>query len=200
MFEAPADIDADVRRILKHMQLPPESVRSLDVRSMPTALELECFENVRMCVEQRGGSALYGWLIWRWPGVLVEAEFHCVWQSASGELEEVTPRPDGDTRVLFVADPDRTYAGISLDNVRVPLRDDKLVRDFIRAFELKFEVLNRGERAKQHGLVSVSAAEIEPILDMAALTEQMLLDGLSQHSRCICGSGLKYRKCHGTFF
>ena len=197
MLEAPTSIDVDVRRILTHLQLPNDGVRFLDVKARGNAVQLECFENVRLTIEERGGRSVHGWLVWRWPRVFVEAEFHCVWQSEDGDLHDVTPRPDGDMRVLFVADPSRTYEGRSLDNVRIPLRDDKLVRDFIRLAEMRFELMNRGDRAVQHGLVSVPAAEYEHIAQGMGFIEGMLCEGLTQHSRCACGSGLKYRKCHG---
>jgi len=197
MLEAPNSIDKDVRRILTNLQLSSEALRHLSIKSPPSAVHLECFENVRRNIEIRGGSAVHGWLIWRWPNVLVEAEFHCVWQSPSGELEDVTPRPGGVGTVMFVMDPQRAYEGISVDNIRIPLKDDKLVRDFIRCFELKFKVLNRGHRATQHGLISIPAAEIAPIAQLAGLTEAMLHRGLREHSQCICGSGRKYKKCHG---
>ena len=197
MLEAPTSVNRDVRRLLTHLRLPAENVHFLDVRAQGGATQLECFENVRLCILERGGTAAHGWLVWLWPNVLVEAEFHCVWQSPDGGFEDVTPRPDGDMKVLFVTDPPRAYAGVSVDNVRIPLRDDKLVRDFIRCFELRFEVLNRGERANQHGLISVPEAEIQSILELAALAEAMLRQGLRDHSRCICGTGRKYKKCHG---
>lgn len=198
MLQAPTAIDKNVRRILSRLSLSPDNVHFLDVKAAPGAIPLECFENVRVHAQQHGGTAVHGWLIWLWPNVLIEAEFHCVWRSSAGHLAEVTPRPDGDGRVLFVADPRRVYDGCSVDNIRIALRDDKVIRDFIRSFELKFAGMNRGDRAKQHGYVSVPADEIEPLLELGMLTENMIRQGLRDHDPCICGSGRKYKKCHGS--
>lgn len=45
-----------------------------------------------------------GWIIWEDPGLLVEAEFHVVWADPGGNLVDVTPKPDGEQRILFVRD------------------------------------------------------------------------------------------------
>jgi hypothetical protein len=64
----------------------------------------ECFANAERLVKYRGGSVITGWLIWHWPGVLIHAEHHGVWRSYDGELVDVTPHEDGETRILFLPD------------------------------------------------------------------------------------------------
>lgn len=54
-----------------------------------------------------GGTPVYGWTIWEWPNVLATAEFHCVWESPTGELIDITPKPQDEKTILFVAD--RSY-------------------------------------------------------------------------------------------
>ena len=40
---------------------------------MPDAKPGECFHNVRRCIEKSDGAEVFGWEIWSWPGVYVEA-------------------------------------------------------------------------------------------------------------------------------
>jgi hypothetical protein len=59
-------------------------------------------------VARDGGEILYGWAIWEWPRVFIEAEHHAVW-SKGGCLTDVTPQvPPADT-ILFLPDTERAY-------------------------------------------------------------------------------------------
>lgn len=88
---------------------------------------------------------------------MVEAEFHAVWLSPEGQMIDITPKPHGETQILFVPDDRLGYSGVTVDNKRMPLRDDQLIRHFIAASEAITRVMNKGERISQHGHVSVPA-------------------------------------------
>lgn len=51
-----------------------------------------------------GGAIRFGWIIWEYPRAYLTAEFHAVWVSATGELIDITPKPDGETRIVFAGD------------------------------------------------------------------------------------------------
>jgi hypothetical protein len=61
-----------------------------------------CVEIVDAVVQQHGGNRVNGWIIWQWPHTLVEAEFHAVWEKRTGELEDVSPKQDGEKRIPFL--------------------------------------------------------------------------------------------------
>lgn len=84
-----------------------------------------------------------------------------------------------------------------IDNVRLALRDDLLIHHFIKISEQIVMIMNRGDRARQVGYVSVPADEIDPLLMFQSLTQEMLRRGLRAHDDCLCGSGKKYKRCHG---
>jgi hypothetical protein len=140
---------------------------------------------------------LFGWQLWEWPNVLIEAEFHAVWHAPDGRLIDVTPKTDNEEKILFVADKQRVYCGISVDNVRVALRDDLLVHHLILLSAKIFDVTNRGERKYLKGAISLPADEIEPLLLHKEIVRGMLRQGLRAHDSCLCGSGRKYKRCHG---
>lgn len=193
----PREINKHIRRLLNKVaqgQIPVY----LPVTPTPQAMPNECFQNVEANVLMHGGETIYGWLLWEWPHVLVEAEFHAVWRNLEGELVEITPKPDGDSNVLFLPDPLRRYQGRQVDNVRLAVRDDLLVHHFIRNAGNIFSIMKRGERADVAGYVTLPKEEIEPPMILQSLIGEMLSRGLRAHDACICGSGRKYKRCHGT--
>lgn len=127
---------------------------TLEVRA-PTGMQpLDCIGNVEKMIEQHGGKAVYGWsLLETLPDVMMEAEFHAVWRGQKGLVRDVTPKqfPAMEPITVFLVDPDLSYEGQQIDNVRMPLRDEQLVRSFIRTAERKFQTWNRGDLASYHG-------------------------------------------------
>ena len=88
---------------------------------------------------------------------MIEAEFHAVWVDPDGNYRDVTPKEmPGIKQILFLPDPALVYGGRQIDNVRVPLRDDALIKDFIKAAEQYYEATNRGELADYHGPMALS--------------------------------------------
>lgn len=64
-----------------------------------------CSDGVAQKITADGGSVAFGWSIWEWPGLLLTAEFHAVWRDEAGDLNDITPKPGGEDRILFVQDP-----------------------------------------------------------------------------------------------
>jgi hypothetical protein len=64
-----------------------------------------CSDGVGSKIAADGGTFAYGWTIWEWPGVLLTAEFHAVWCDDAGNFFDITPKPGGETRILFLHDP-----------------------------------------------------------------------------------------------
>jgi hypothetical protein len=155
----------------------------------------ECFPQVEDRIRVDGGRMVCGWLLWEWPHVLVEAEFHACWSPNDDELLDITPKYNGEEHVWFVRDARRNYDGRARDNVRLPLRDDQLIDHFIAAAEATFRVLNRGARAFDYGIVTVPANEIMPLTRMKSFCGTAIESGLRDHDPCLCGSGGKYKRC-----
>jgi len=63
-----------------------------------------CSDGVQQKVAADGGSIAFGWTIWEWPGAMLTAEFHAVWRDGTGALFDITPKPGGQARILFVPD------------------------------------------------------------------------------------------------
>ena len=180
------------------------------VRPAPGATPSDCFINADAYARKHGGSVLYGWQIWQWPGVLLDAEFHAVWRSPDGELVDVTPKLTGLSRVLFLADANATYEGRQVENVYHPLSTDRDVARFIKLAHRSFEAQNRGELANQHGPIDLKGEDAQIVWQHEQLTTELMSRAFAperqperasrkvgRNEPCSCGSGLKYKKCCG---
>jgi hypothetical protein len=103
----------------------------------------ECVSIVKEHVARHGGSAVYGWSIWEWPGVLIEAEFHVAWQSVDNGIVDITPKPVKFKHTTFIPDPEIKYRGVQINNIRKPLIDSAIVREYIQSSDAIFEELNK---------------------------------------------------------
>ena len=120
---------------------------------------MECFETVERRVAEKGGEACFGWAIWEWPGLFLEAEFYAVWRDIHGKLHDITPRPGDSRSVLFLQDPERVFDGRRVKPVRQALSRDPAVTGFLRACDDEFALINRGARAFMRN-VALQGAEL----------------------------------------
>jgi len=114
------------------------------VRQSRGSKSLECFVNVRRKVAKDGGRIQFGWTIWEWPGVMIEAERHANWISPRGNEIDITPKPSGISEILFLPTNTWTYdyrrRAKRFHNIRRPVVDDPLVVEFIRISEQIFSL------------------------------------------------------------
>lgn len=105
----------------------------LAVRPEPFSLATRCFPNVSQKIKFDGGDIAFGWIIWEWPNAYLDAEFHGVWKSPAGELVDVTPYQDGETRILFVPDSVRRFENVMRPNRHRALTSNPAVHCWIEA-------------------------------------------------------------------
>jgi SEC-C motif len=164
----------------------------------PSDKPVECVDNVRRRVAAFSGGEVFGWKIWEWYGVMIEAEFHSVWRSPEGALQDVTPNVLPFNQVLFLPDITLQYLERQIENVRKPLISDPRVREFIKGSSEEFALLNDGERADQYE-ISLSQAE-RRLLASLQEKKQLLIAHIERtqpgrNELCRCGSGRKYKQC-----
>lgn len=160
---------------------------------------LDCFPTVQKKVVESGGKMILGWQFWKTTN-LVEAEFHAVWESPENELLDITPKPiKGIDSTLFIIDESLVYDEKQKDNYRINITNNSLVDDFIKVCEAIFRFENKGERAYQYEL-KLSNVEKEKYQKLKAfrdLYQTMINNNFSKNTRCLCGSGNKFKHCHG---
>lgn len=122
---------------------------------IPNQPENECFSVLPQHVSSFGGEQIIGWAIWERPGVFIEAEFHAVWRNPSGEYVDISSREIRFDAITFLPDPNRKYLGRQVDNVRKSLVKDHDVTRFLYLAKRRFEILNSGNLADQHGYIAL---------------------------------------------
>ena len=161
-----------------------------------------CFYNVKEKCKANGGSIQYGWAIWEWPTVMLEAEFHAVWESPDRRLKDISARNDGVEKVLFLKDQDRKFVfsieGYRVDNKRKPFSNHPIIIEFIQLAKTKFAI----EEAATGSIKSIPSDQYLPIIKRMQLLQGMIYQGrhlgkIGRNSPCLCGSGKKFKKCCG---
>jgi hypothetical protein len=108
------------------------------VSSETNARSQDCFFNVKDRIQRDGGKLISGWMIWLWPKVLIEAEYHGIWETTSGRWIDITPKTDGEKKILFLEDPSVAWDFSNfkrLGNRRLPLSNDPDIADMIYCTE-----------------------------------------------------------------
>lgn len=100
---APQTISPAIVSLCREVR-PDHAPTWVQVRADRDAIMNECFNNVSAKVARAGGSIVYGWLIWEWSRVFIEAEHHAVGEK-DGALLDITPHVNSEPKVLFLADP-----------------------------------------------------------------------------------------------
>lgn len=158
----------------------------------------ECFPLVDERVATEGGQRVLGWQIWQ-SQLLIEAEFHAVWKSPTGELVDITPKSILFREILFLPDVKSEYEEKQVNNIRINLSGSSLVDEFIAVCDAVFRIENKGERAlvREISLYGTDLLAHQKLTAARPLLELMALQGDTRKSPCPCGSGKIYRICHG---
>jgi len=108
------------------------------VLAAPSAKVNAAFENVEDTIAVNGGEHAAGWLIWEMRNVLLKAERYTVWRSPEGDLIDVSPKPDGERRILFLESPE-PWDGSRVCPVAFALLDDEPVKKYIKLYHAERE-------------------------------------------------------------
>ncbi len=151
----------------------------------------ECFANVDTYVKTHGGQSVLGRCIWQRANVLIEAEAHAIWKSPNGDMVDITPHINGETEVLFLADPKMAYDENCIPNIRKALTLSPLVAEFINLFNERDCIAAESNE----NTFSLPANMIRRIF----VIEQILNQRVGGNDLCPCQSGIKYKKCCGRY-
>lgn len=198
---APHAIDEEVLTFCSTLNAATTPV-FLAPQPWPGSVSGECYSNVdRAIASGMQGSPSPGWLIWRWPGVFIEAEHHMVLDDGSSLIDVTPPIDPEDAVVAFLPDPTAPFDPVT----------KRLIRNRNRTLGYEpwsREVLDAGARQKaMHGdvfgeLRPVNVDEYQNAQFAAALAKDGLLKriraNLGRNDPCLCGSGQKYKRCHGA--
>ncbi len=200
----PNEDDKDVLKLLAHIDLLYHPIR-MPISAKQGAALSDCTNIVNEHIKEYGGKIVYGWQIWK-CAILVEAEFHAVWENPKGVLVDLTPKPSGFTYILFAKDDRIVYEGKQIDSVRLNITDNPLVDHFIETSKAFYRLQNNGDKALLQGKAfeeSLSQDEIQRLTFCTQCKEllyNMIMVGATVDSVCLCGEPRAYKDCHGSNF
>ncbi|MDR6624817.1 hypothetical protein [Caulobacter segnis] len=90
--------------------MPQTQAVTVPVEPAPNAQRLKCFYNVRDACAKSSGDIAFGWALWMWPSVNIEAIHHAVWRQPNGTLVDITPPELTVPGITFIED-----AGVAFD-------------------------------------------------------------------------------------
>lgn len=200
----PTEIDSLILGFCKTVH-PTNDPIYVQVKPTPLAVHTWCYNNLFHHRKKYGGEVIMGWCIWYAKLTHVEAESHCIWKSPKGELVDITPKPDGEQRILFIPDERNKFEGFedhegnwqqrtikSIRNPFTPLaifdmqignrRDDERLKNYLKSekqFREDIEQFKKDYERDKKTLVE-EALEIGPI---------------SPNAPCPCASYKKFKNC-----
>jgi hypothetical protein len=193
----PKTLDHPTKTFCRSLNRDADAV-FVDVEPTADAVSGECFYNVRQLSESKGGTLIYGWRVWSWPGVFIEAEHHAIWCQLDGALLDITPTPHGEKRILFVQDDSLTFdfdTHHRRDNVRHALNNDSVVKEYLK---VSAEINALMEKYSEGRKISLPRNEIQPLFErLQTILHIMYKNYLGPNSLCTCNSGRKVKKCCG---
>jgi hypothetical protein len=129
----PRRITPPIKRLCKRL-VPEATPGFVPVLAAPSAKPNAICENVDEVIRVNGGEHAPGWLIWEMRGVLLNAERYSCWRSPEGDLIDVSPKPDGEKRILFLQSPE-PWDGSRVCPITFALNDDEPVKKYIKLYQ-----------------------------------------------------------------
>lgn len=180
---------------------PGESPTFVQRAPAEGALINKCTFNARRYLEVYPGEMVLGWEICVWDNVMLDCIGHAVIRNGRG-LTCVTPSKYSEKKLLFLPDPKLTF---DFDNpmARMPTKQMPIsirpeVRRLItveeqeRTIKFKFPVSS--------GDIMISSEDAFALQRLAVEKQKLMLKvvlATNDHvTKCFCGSGKKFRKCH----
>lgn len=156
----------------------------------------DCMGAVKQKIMRDGGRACYGWVIWQWANMILEAVAYIMWKGDDGRLIDVTPEKGDYESVLFIPDPGLD----SLEEMgrRIPITNSVLVKELLEITD-KCENVMRENTCRTPADVERMREIILPYKKRKDEILRIISRPADRNETCPCGSGMKYKKCCGYF-
>ena len=153
---SPKCINTAVKSILKVLDLNEIDLVFLDYEkpSKFVSSANDCHLNVWVQCNHEGGGAISGWIIGEDPKQrFIEAQFHTVWCSPDGKLQDITPRTDGEKTIMFFPDPTRRISFFEHDgNAAICTYNSvKMLNQVLISKIEKMNIISTSDFAINHG-------------------------------------------------
>lgn len=190
-------LDSESVNKIKEKINSPYAPQYVDVFSVKNALIQECFDTVEKYINKNGGKRVLGWTLWELPSFFIEAEFHAVWESPSGELRDLTPRRSPTKRILFIRDPSMNYEGERINNIRINYSKNNTINDLFKIYEDDFEIFGPKGIVLAHQQILNCSLEMRKVLVGERM--ELIYKHLKKTDPCFCNSGEMLKNCHKKY-
>lgn len=198
--KTPEEITPKLRSACRRLVATSEPL-FVDRKPFPASRINKCTFNVQQFLQENPGEMILGWEITIWENVLLDCIGHAVVQQGTN-LICVTPSKYGDTRLLFLPDPGLTFDFLD-PNARMPVAEIQLsarpevaklidVTNQERAIKVRYPVSS--QLLVVQGQDAIDLKRLEQL--KSELVLKVVLVTSDHNTRCPCGSGKKFRKCH----
>lgn len=184
--------------------LPQAPAVSVPVVPSPEARQRECFYNVRDACEAFGGDIVFGWAIWIWPLVNIEAIHHAVWRRPDGEVVDVTPPELKGPAITFVEDASTAF---DLSDALAEARQIKthwlITSPAGETYRKAYDEVRRLDQALGDYLKKVRSTWRDANAARDAARAELLLEIASKCGTadpCFCDSGRPFSACCASNF
>lgn len=193
----PSSINENVLNLCREIDSSTTPV-FVDVILSKDSKHQECFDNVKKHIKKFGGGIEYGWIIWETPKTFIEAEFHAVWVDSRGRYIDITPKKDGEEKILFLKNSKKKFKGELIDNIRKILQDNAETRTKVIIGKKMFELQKKYYNGSK---IEIPLFEIEKLksLEQEIFLSEIRKDKLKgkvkigRNELCPCGSGKNIR-------
>jgi SEC-C motif len=181
--------------------VPAATPLFVDRAPLPDALVNKCTFNVRRFLASHAGEMVLGWDVSVWDGVLLDCIGHAIVRCGES-LRCVTPSKYGEQRLLFLPDSSLTF-DFEDENARMPATQVSIssrsevarlidVQRAERTIRIKYPVSSAPLMVEGNDAIQLQRLGSEK----SKLLLAVLLATSDHNTRCPCGSGKKFRKCH----
>ena len=123
-------------------------------------------DGVRARIEIDGGAIRFGWRLWEWPGILLTAERHAVWEEPGGTLVDIAPAVTDGTVTLFAPDASEHPPGARYRVLHVSPDRSQDIADRIAA-------LKPGQRAYEERRAGKAGKSLHDWIEVKSFTDSL---------------------------
>jgi hypothetical protein len=197
--QSPTEVTNQVILLLKKFSERKYKLVYVPVKSEPTSIKSECYNNVREKIKSADGKIRFGWSVYD-NGYFIEAEKHAIWESLEGDLIDVSPNEENIHTIMFIMDD--INDGIYVPNIRCNYKGLQSIDDYFTIYDT-LDVLTL-YYAKESDIVK-GMFVFPPQLTQSVKAVTSLITEYSEYinsniANCICGSNILYENCHSDKF
>lgn len=183
-------------------RLVPDSIPFF-IERLPTvgAIVNKCTYNVQNYLSNYPGEMILGWEVSVWENVFLDCIGHAVIRFGD-QWRCITPSKYGDTRLLFIPDSRLTFdfndpmARMPVKKISLSSRPEvkRLIEVDLAEYEIKIKYPVSSSQIIIEGEDAIQMKRFAK--EKNSLMLKILLTVNDHKSKCPCGSGKKFRKCH----